>query len=394
MDEKKEINIPQNETTEEKQEKVRKWPFILLAVVFLLGFLVITGIWYFKSNFDYNYNEITKVPEQLGFEEVIEEKVINIALFGIDTRNEKSFKGRSDSIMIMSLNTKTKQIKLISVLRDSFVPVDKASGTVYTKLNHAYSMGGPELAIKTLNKVFDLDISEYATVNFSGMADIIDAVGGVDVDVTESEVKYINGGVSEHCKILGIKEPSKYYISSSGRQHLNGIQAVAYSRIRYTANASGTSNDYGRTDRQRYVLGQLFNKALTLDKSQYKPLIKALMPCCETSLSTTEILDLALKVLTSSPTFSETRVPSTDYTMRAPTTSAGSIAYYDLNFAAKLIHAFIYKNITPSDYIAQNGVEKNNWYINGYAPIDIQDDEITGTQNENSNDSVSVSDVE
>lgn len=351
----------------EARGKSRRWLIIPATLLLLMLLAVLSIVIFIKQNFNYNYNEITSKPDELGFEEVINEKTVNIALFGIDTRNQSSFKGLSDSIMILSINTKTREIKLISVMRDSFVPIEYNGKTTYSKINSAYSKGGPELAIKTLNTVFALDISEYATVNFFGMADIIDTLGGVEVTLTQSELTHVNAGVREQCKYKGISaEP--YLVSESGVQHLNGIQAVAYSRIRYTANADGTSNDYGRTDRQRYVLSRLFEKAKTTEKTKYPELIKKLMPYCETSLSYTEIFNLATSVMLKSPTLKETRVPDTEYTMKAPKTSAGSIVYYDLNFAAKLIHAFIYDGTTPEEYIEKNGIEKNDWYKNGYTP--------------------------
>ncbi|MBE6750690.1 MAG: hypothetical protein E7560_05960 [Ruminococcaceae bacterium] len=339
---------------------------MITAVSFLLVFAILFGI--IRVVFDYNYNDITDTPEDLGFENVLDKNIVNVALFGIDTRSTISFKGNSDSIMILSLNTETKKVKIISVLRDSLVPITYNGKTVYSKINSAYSRGGPELAIKTLNTIFNLDISEYATVNFYGMIDIIDAVGGIDAELTQKEVaKYdgtqhqINGCIKEICDNLG-KDPKDYYIYTPGKQHLNGIQAVAYSRIRYVANIWGTTNDYGRTDRQRYVMEQLFNKAITLEKTQYVKLAKSLIPCSETSLSYTEIMGLAFDILLHSPTFEQARVPQQEYQMTSPKTSAGSVVYYDLEFAEKLIHKFIYEDIAPQDYIDENGVEKNDWY--------------------------------
>lgn len=336
---------------------------ILLVVAILFGVI--------RTQFDYNYKEITKDPIDLGFEEVLDESIVNIALFGIDTRNPKSFEGLSDSIMILSLNKGTKQVKIISIMRDTLTPITYNGKTTYGKINSAYQKGGPELAIKTLNKNFNLDISEYATVNFYGMADIIEAVGGIEAELTKSEVKKydgtqhsINGCIYEICKHLGLN-PKDYYIFQPGVHHLNGVQAVAYSRIRYVSNIWGTNNDYGRTDRQRYVMEQLFNKALTIEKSKYPKLAKALIPCSETSLSYSEIIDLAFDILLDSPTFGQARVPQEEYQMKQPSTKLGSVVYYDLEFAGKLIHAFIYDDITPDDYIDKNGVEKNPWYKGG-----------------------------
>lgn len=340
--------------------------FLIFLCILTALAIVITafGIIYVKKNFNYNYNNIS--TEKLEANEPTSENIINIALFGVDTRAEESFSGRSDSIMILSINKSSKEIKLISVMRDSFVPIEKNGKTQYTKINSAYASGGPELAIKTLNKVFALDITEYATVNFSGMEEIIDAVGGVEVTVTEDELSYLNAKIGQEAKKYGGNKED--YKITAGKNNLNGIKAVLYSRIRYFANAEGTSNDYGRTDRQRLILEQLLKKATKMDKTRYVELISALAPCCETSLSYTEILNLATKVLLSSPTFKESRVPLIEYTMKAPQTSAGSIVYYDLDFAANIIHAFIYDNITPEEYIKSNGVSKNDWYASGYKP--------------------------
>ena len=255
-------------------------------------------------------------------------------------------------------------------MRDTLVPINHNGITTYGKINSTYSKGGPELAIKTLNTVFGLDISEYATVNFYGMVDIIDAVGGIEAELTAAEVvsakknKAINFCVQEICQNLG-KKSEEYYITKPGVHHLNGIQAVAYSRIRYVANIWGTNNDYGRTDRQRYVMEQLFNKALTLEKSQYIKLAKSLIPCSETSLSYSEIIGLAFDILLKSPTFAQERMPQQEFLMTSPNTSAGSVVYYDLAFAQKLIHSFFYDDITFADYIAENGIEKNSWYKGG-----------------------------
>lgn len=354
--------------------KLRKWwknrkswqkASMITAVSVFLVFALAFGI--FRIVFNYNYNDITKKPAELGFENVLDENIVNIALFGIDTRTVKSFKGNSDSIMILSLNTITKKVKIISVMRDTLTPITYNGKTSYKKINSAYQRGGPELAIKTLNTIFGLDISEYATVNFYGMADIIEAVGGIEAELTPAEVQSktanrhaINGCISEICGRLNLN-PKEYYIFKSGKQHLNGIQAVAYSRIRYVANIWGTNNDYGRTDRQRYVMEQLFNKALTIDKSKYVKLAKSLIPCSETSLSYKEIMGLAFDILLDSPKFEQTRIPQPEFLMPSPS-GVGSVVYYDLDFAAKLIHEFIYTDISPEKFLENNKIEKNDWY--------------------------------
>ena len=350
-----------------KAGKLQKTAVISLTSVIAV---LLAGIIFVSTYFNYNYNKITDDNSELGFEEVIDKNVMNIALFGIDSRSQ-GFKGNSDSIMVLSLNFEKKEVKIVSIMRDSLVKIDKNGKTTYNKINSAYAYGGPELAIKTINENFGLDISEYATVNFEGMMDIIDAVGGIDAELTDKEVVRIeknhfalNAAILEMCTLMG-ENPEKHYIYTPGKHHLNGIQAVAYSRIRKVPNVWGTNNDYGRTDRQRYVMEQLFNKAITLNKSNYIKLAKSLIPCSETSLSYSEIIGLATGILLKSPTFQQSRIPLDQYQMSTPNISGvGSCVYYDLNYASKVLHAFLYDDIKSEDYIEQNGVEKNDWYKN------------------------------
>lgn len=372
--------LSEEDLTGEKKpkRKRKKWLIILISVlsVILVIFGILAGVAYHlvKTYMPYKYNPITEEPKELGFEEIKDDRIINMALFGLDTRNPDSFKGRSDAIMILSVNTGTGKVKLISIMRDSFVPIDKDSGRVYSKINSAYASGGPVLAIKTLNTIFDLDISEYVSVNLFKLKDIIDAVGGIEVELTKNEIQYLNSGVHEMCGILKI-DPNPYLVSEAGKQHLNGIQATSYARIRYTSNAEGTRDDYGRTDRQRYIMEQMFKKVVVMEKSQYTKLVKPIFSSCESSLKYAEIFDVAIDMLSMNPTLGEARIPEYSYLMTSPKTSAGSVVYYDLNFAAKLIHAFIYDNISPDTYIAKNGVEKNNWYAKGFTPPKISQSE-------------------
>lgn len=344
----------------------------VVTVTSLLLVVCLAATWFF-SYFGYNYNAIPTNPDALGHEGTIDKNVINVALFGIDTRDEKSFKGNSDSIMILSLNTETKKVKIISVMRDTFVPMEYEGSTYYGKINSAYSKG-PEHAIKTLNQVFDLDISEYATVNFYGMTDIIDAVGGITATITEDELTWkgydhpnLNNCMDEICHQMGLKA-SNYYIKNAGEQQLNGVQAVAYARVRNCTSVWGTRDDFGRTDRQRHVMQQLFNKALTLKKSQYPKLAKALIPCSETSLSYSDILGLAFNILLSSPTFEQYRLPpaehQSEFLMTGPS-GYGSIIYYDIDYAAKLVHGILYDDMTMEEYIEANGIERNSWFKGG-----------------------------
>ncbi len=335
---------------------------IVLVIAILLG-------WFF-SYFKYNYNSITTDPDELGFTNVKEKGVINVALFGVDSRDETVFKGNTDSIMILSLNTNTKKVKIFSIMRDTLVPMEYEGRSYFAKINSAYAKG-PEHAIKTINQAFDLDISEYATVNFYGMTDIIDAVGGITATITEDELTWkgndhpnLNNCMDEICSEMGL-DPKDYYIHTAGEQTLNGVQATAYARVRHCTTVWGTRDDFGRTDRQRHVMQELFNKAVTMKKTQYVSLIKALIPCSETSLSYSDVLGLAVNILLSSPTFEQYRLPpseyQSDFLMTSPS-GYGSVIYYDLDYAAKMINSIIYDDVTTEQYIELNPIERNNWY--------------------------------
>ena len=255
-------------------------------------------------------------------------------------------------------------------MRDTLVPMEYQGDSYFAKINSAYSKG-PEHAIKTINQAFDLDISEYATVNFYGMTDIIDAVGGITATITQDELTWkghghpnLNNCMDEICSEMGLNARN-YYIHTAGEQTLNGVQAVAYARVRHCTTVWGTRDDFGRTDRQRHVMQELFNKAITMKKTQYVSLIKALIPCSETSLSYSDVLGLAVNILLSSPTFEQYRLPPSEYQSEFLMTSPsgyGSIIYYDLDYAAKMINSIIYDDVTMAQYIELNPVERNNWY--------------------------------
>ena len=371
--------------------KQKKLLIILISVVSALTIILGTGIGFLLwMTSDYNYNDEVAQDDEINNIQPIDEEIVNIALFGIDTRNVKSFKGLSDSIMILSINKGTGDIKLISVMRDSLVEIPKESGTIYNKINGAYSRGGATLAIKTLNKNFGLDIKEYATVNFYGMADIIDAVGGIEIEVQDKEIDANNGlnhNIREQADYLNIKNPP--LVKKGGLQKLSGIQAVAWARIRSVSISEGTANDYGRTDRQRVVIEKLLNRALDMKVSEYPNLIKNMLPYLETSLSYSEILTLS-KVLSKEIEFTQTRVPQSDYVIPAPKISGvGSVVYYNLEFAQKIIHSFIYDDIKQEDYLKNNEIVRKGWYEGPTANASTTSSQVSGNGSTSSNSTAS-----
>ncbi len=344
--------------------KGKKAAFISSIVAISLCVVLVAGVLVVGNMFKYNHNnEFIKDPE-IDAIVPINEGIINIALFGIDTRTPDDFTGRSDSIMILSIDTVSKKVKVISVMRDSFVPI----GDSYGKINSAYSKGGPTLAVKTLNKVFGLDIKHYATVNFFGMSDIIDAVGGLTINVQEKEIEgtyRANALIWEQCSKMGIPYNKAPFIKGPGEQLLNGIQAVAWARIRYVSTAEGVADDFGRTDRQRVVMNLLFNKVLSMPTKDYPKLIKAMIPYTETSLTYSDILKFA-GVFLGDVTFEEMRIAMHEYIIDADFRPYGeSSVYYNYEYVGKMLHAFIYNSVTPEMYMELNGVDKTRWFDTG-----------------------------
>ena len=249
----------------------KKVALIIVAIIFAL---ILGGGLYAYSYIQNTMNKMDKVDisdnaQDLGITENKNGEIVNIALYGIDAAEGET--GRSDSIMILTLDNVHNRIKLTSVMRDSYVDI---AGHGMDKINHAYAFGGPELAIRTLNENFGLNITDFMSVNFTSMPEIIDMLGGVSIDITDEEIA--TGQI-----------PGLY---QSGTQLLTGDQALAYSRIRY---ASG--NDFKRTERHRTVLNALVVKMIQQPVTSYPGLISDLAPYITTSLSNQEMLDMTTK---------------------------------------------------------------------------------------------------
>ena len=208
----------------------------------------------------------------------------NVALFGVDSRDGDLGEGnRTDCIIVASLNNKTKEIKMVSVYRDTLL--DLSEGT-YQKCNAAYSYGGPVLAINMLNMNLDLDIQDYVTVDFGAIADAVDLLGGIEIEVTEEELPYINQYIPETANSAG---KAANLLQSAGLQKLDGTQATTYARIRSTAGGG----DFTRTERQRLVIEKMFEKAKGADIGTLNKIIDKVFPQVSTSFTLPEILKYA-----------------------------------------------------------------------------------------------------
>ncbi len=286
-----------------------------------------------------NKKEISQKNSDLGIKKVALEKskddIINIALFGIDVR-QKNDPTHSDCIMVLTIDEKHKDIKLSSVMRDTFVEV---KGHDKTKITHAYAYGGPELALWTLNNNFDLDIKKYATVDFFSLEKIIDILGGVEIDIKQNEIKYINKFMGETSEILHDSVPT---LTHSGVQVLNGRQAVSYARIRSTA-----GGDYERTLRQRAVLNAIIDKVKAKNKMEYPSLISKFLPLVETNLDSNEIMSIGKDVLISNiKTVKQARFPL-DSNSDGKMIKGTWYLVTDIEETKNSLHDFIYNDIEP-----------------------------------------------
>ena len=212
----------------------------------------------------------------------------NIALFGLDSREGELEGGvQSDCMMIASINNDTNEVKIMSVYRDTLL--QQKDGT-YEKANMAYHDGGPEEAIALLNRNFDLDIRNYVSVNFNALVDVIDALGGIDMELTQEEAFYCNGYAFETAQVTG-KEMVQIE-EVAGMHHLDGVHAVGYARIRYTS-----GNDFKRTERQRIVLQMVADKAKEANLSTLNKIVDKVFPQISTSLTLGDMMGFAAHIL-------------------------------------------------------------------------------------------------
>jgi LCP family protein required for cell wall assembly len=287
--------------------------------------------------------EISETKEDLQISKEVEEKVeeypvTNFAFFGIDTRSKNGLDGRSDCIMVVSIDKNNNKIKLSSIMRDTYVDIPSHG---MDKITHAYAFGGPQLAISTINKNFQLDINNFATVNFFDLEKIIDTLGGVSITIDKSELKYINGYIDEIANISG--ENSKH-ISAPGTYDLTGQQAVAYSRIRYTA-----GGDFKRTERQREVLSALLLKISKMDKAKFISMVPKISKYVTTNMDINDILSTGVDALQSDISNIDTERFPTNENAIDKTIDGVYYLTTDLELTSKQMFDYIYEDIKPSD---------------------------------------------
>lgn len=307
---------------------VRRWT--ILAII--IAGLFFGGRYIYNSFFSYTHDSsLDNLSDaELAVNIKPQSGVTNIALFGVDTRSNGE-PVRSDSMMVMSVNADNGTIKLISLMRDSRVEIED-HGT--QKLCHAYSFGGAKLAIKTINQSFGLDITDYVEVNFQQMAQLIEAIGGVNIDVSDAERKEANKYIAEYYESYGL-EP--ILIEQTGYQRLNGVQAMTYARIR----KGGTGDDWARVERQGIVLNAMFAEIKDKSLPELITIMPKLMPYITTSLTKTEMISLVKGALSNGiPEIEHYRVPEDGQWNYGG--SSGEYIVYDLNKAAQTIDNYLY----------------------------------------------------
>lgn len=269
-----------------KKKRARRRRRAIVLIVEILIFLGLLGIGYVMSKYGKIQLHMFDKGEIVKNEGVEKEGYTTIALFGGDSREGELEAGtHADTIIIASINNETKEVKMVSVYRDLMI---KRPDGKLGKANSAYFYGGPKEAINMLNQNFDLDIEDYVTVDFSAMADVVDLLGGIEIEVTDAEAKEINRHIDGTAEAVGKK--AKHM--KGGLQTLDGVQAVTYARIR-----KNVGGDYARTGRQRIVIQKLAEKAKTTDLSTLNEIIDTTFSQIATSFSLKEIIGLASGVL-------------------------------------------------------------------------------------------------
>lgn len=324
---------------EGKKGRIRDWflrlsrgkKIFLCSVGILFCLMAAVGI-YVSAKF--RKVERQEIPKEKIIVNDLEEDVgvgyTNFAVFGVDSREGEMEKGtRTDCLIVASMNNETKEVKLVSVYRDSFL--DLSDGRLQ-KCNAAYSYGGAEQAINMLNMNLDLDIQDFVTVDFTAVSEVVDLLGGIEIEIQEEEVQYLNQFIDETGAVAG--KPANH-ITTAGVQTLDGVQATTYARIRSTA-----GSDFTRTERQRRVIEKIAEKAVKSDLGTINKIIDQVFPKIKTSLSMTEILNYA-------KSFAKYKiVGTTGFPMEKTTNTIagkGSIVIpADLITNVKMLHEFLY----------------------------------------------------
>ena len=380
-----------------KKRRKRKIILLIIEVIILLIVLAALYVWQAldkiskpqdtasdlsSTDLNINENELEQETIELmkGYEDV--------ALFGVDNYfNGHADSGNSDVIMIASINNDTKEVKLVSVYRDTFLDTDvqTSNSPNFHKANRAFALGGAEQSIRMLNASLDLDIEHYITVDFKVVTDVVNMLGGVEIDVDEAEMKELNRHIDTTAKATG---DTAVYITSPGLQTLNGTQATTYARIRKTV-----GNDFARAERQREVINEVVKKAKKTDLPTINKIINQVFPEICTNYTNTDILRLAAGMFDYELADS-TGFPFSKYPAKLGGSKGDVVMCADLENNVRALHRYLYNdaNYVPSaTVINYSDLIKNNYGItieHGDNPEAVQGGAIEG-DDFNASDTVS-----
>lgn len=308
---------------------------VFLLVLIILIPVSVFGYLYSKLNSVYDKGQASNtVVTETNFKK--HQGIKNILLVGVDTSNKESV-SRSDAMMILTIDSNKKNLKLTSLARDTYV---KIPGHGEEKLTHAYAYGGISLLLETVENNFELDIQDYVVVNFNSFMSVLDVIGGISIDVKNSELKELNYFITETYYLGNYdKRESIKYINSSGTQTLNAYQALAYARIRKNDSA------FGRDERQRALLQATLNKISSLSISKYPELLDSILPYIKTDMSPSNILSLGAKVLSmGNLNIKQLEFPILDYSKQGIYGNAGWVIRFDKDKCLPILHNFIFND--------------------------------------------------
>lgn len=330
-----------------KKRRKRKIILLIIEIIVLLIVLAALYVWQALNKIekaDTHKSELT--PSDLSInEDELESGTIEImkgyedvALFGVDNYfNGHADSGNSDVIMIASINNDTKEVKLVSVYRDTFLDTDiqKDTSPNFHKANRAFALGGAEQSIRMLNASLDLDIEHFITVDFKVVTDVVNMLGGVEIDVDSAELKYINHHIDTTARATG---DTPVYLTTTGMQTLNGTQATAYARIRSTA-----GSDFARAERQREVINEIVKKAKKTDLPTINKIINQVFPEICTNYTNADIIRLAASMF-SYELADSTGFPFSKYPARLGGSKGDVVIPADLENNVRALHRYLYND--------------------------------------------------
>lgn len=335
-------NVKKKKKLTKKQQQKRKLTIVGVEILCLILVLILVFVWSIVGKITFKDLLNAGINDDLSAETLDTlSNYTNIAVFGLDNRSSGNYaSGNSDVIMIVSINNETKEVKLVSVYRDTYLCTGDGK---YGKANSAFSKGGAEQAVQMLNANLDLNIGEYVCVDWAAVIEVIDALGGVEIELTSAEVANINGSIVEINNSLGTNSKQ---ITKSGLQHLDGVQATAYARIRHTA-----GDDFKRTSRQRIVIGAMLEKAKEADASTLINICNLVFDDIETSLDLATILELVTYV----PDVELTSTSGFPFDLTTKVLSGGdSVVPVTLETNVSALHEYLFGTV---DYEPSNSVQ-------------------------------------